>query len=135
MFDYLRDGDYENGIVSEDFDYFENVKILIKEGAGILEQQLVKQENDTNTKINFIEVLISIGLNLNSSPSGSICNCCCCKQESTDDSDLTDDEDLETNKESKEISEKLTLNFKDVFHCLQDDVQIDNYLRLLNVII
>ena len=134
MFDYLRDGDFANPIVSENFDYFENVKVLIKEGADILEQQLLKQEHDTNTKINFINVLISIGLYLNSSSSGSTCNCSCCKQESLDDSDLTDDEDLETNKESKEISEKLTLNFKDVFHCLQDDVQIDNYLRLLNVI-
>lgn len=125
MFDYLRDGDFANPIVLDDLKYFENVKVLIKEGAGILEQLLLEQEHDTKTKINFIDVLISIGLDLNSD--------FLCFKANEFRPNLTQQEQLEAKKELTDICEKLNLNFKDLFNN-ESNAQNENYMKLFSVI-
>ena len=105
--------------------YFGVIKALVNEGINNIEQQLRGQQ-DTNTKINLIQVLVSKAFDLYYDLKGS--------KEYLYRIIPTEEKRLEITNELKEISEKLAFNFKEVFHCLQDDVQIDNYLRLLSVI-
>ena len=95
MFDYLSDTHFQTSIVPDNLVFFENVNVLTKNGVGNLEQLLLEQDCDTNTKINLIHVLISIGINLNSSFSRS---------------KRTPSENIDT--ELNEIGAKLSLSFK-----------------------
>ena len=115
MFDYLSDSHFQTSIIPDNLVYFENVKVLTKNGVGILEQLLLEQDCDTNTKINLIHVLISIGINLNSSFSRS-------KRTPS-----------EIDTELNEIGAKLSIIFKDSFNN-KLNVQNENYIQLFRVI-